>query len=711
MSKYHSFVLPIENLRRVFDDVSRYENPSYDATKVIIESVFGESPKQYFDQYITDLNGGVHIGGYQNFMMDMFSKMKKTAVSASLSVVVQQPFAVIRAMDQINPMYFAPVNFNAAKKTDAKSQWEELKKYAPVAIIKEMGGFDVGSSRTTRDYIGGANYKGWGRVKGFFKDSDYRSQSLDNIFMWGASKADELGWSTIWKAVKKEVASQHKELAIGSEEFLQKCGERFTEVIVYTQVYDSVNSRSGMMRSKRDLDKFATSFMGEPTTTINMVENRMLKLARAVKSKKGVAKASAAMGRTIGVTLGSILLTSLAKSLVYAGRDDDEEDKALRERWAKHFGDSLKSDLNPLTMIPYLRDFVSIWEGWDVERPDMTVVADIVTSIKKAIDEGCDLEEAIALIGNAGNALGLPVKNIIREVQGAINVIGDGIANLKPTDIGGAFMEGWTGEDKSKKDSLYQALANGDESRIAIIKAKYKTEEAYESAFKSAIRENNPTLKQAVIDMFNGKFTNKESAVSKLATEFDIDTKLASDIINSEYSYFTNKLEKAAEAMASGDKKAHDDIVRELRERYRGIYSQDEIIKAIKEVDLEKDKDTEDDKDEESSVYNTWMIKEAFDNGDNDTAYKMINDIVAVKTENYINDGYKKKEAESKAKSSVKSSITSYWKPLFLKAYTNKDSAEQKRIRQILLSSGLYGRTSEVIDTTQQWIKDSKKTK
>lgn len=719
MSKYHSFVLPIENLRRVFDNVSRDENAGYDATKVIVESVFGESAKQYFDQYITDLNGGVHIGGYQNFMMDMFSKMKKTAVSASLSVVVQQPFAITRAMDMINPVYFAPVNFSAAKKTDADSQWEELKKYAPIAIIKEMGGFDVGSSRTTRDYIGGTNYKGLGRVKGFFKDSDYRSQSLDSFFMWGASKADEIGWSTIWKAVKREVASQHKELAVGSEEFLQKCGERFTEVIVYTQVYDSVNSRSGMMRSKRDLDKFSTSFMGEPTTTINMVENSMLKLARAVKTKDGkaIAKASAKMGRTVGVTLGSILLTSLAKSLIYAGRDDDEEDKALLERWAKHFGDSLTNDLNPLTMIPYLRDFVSIWDGWDVERPDMTIVADIVTSIKKAIDEGCTVEEALALIGNAGNAFGLPVKNLIREAQGAINVFNDITDDIEPTDIGGAFMEGWTGEESNKgeektsKTSMYATFVNGDKTKMEAIRAEYKTEDAYESALKQAIRENNPTLKQAAIDMVNGNFTNKESAVSKLATELGLSKDFVSEMIDSEYTYFNNKLKKAAEALVAGEKKDYEDIVRELRERYRGIYSQDEIIKAIKEVDLEKDKDTEDDKDEDSSVYSTWMIKEAFDNGDNDSAYEMINDIVTIKTENYIKEGYKKKEAESKAKASVKSTLTSYWKPLFLEAYKNKNSAEQLRIRRILVASGVYGRTSEVMDTTQQWIKDSKKKK
>ena len=649
MSKYHSFVLPIENLRRVFDNVSRDENASYDATKVIIESVFGESAKQYFDQYITDLNGGVHIGGYQNFMMDMFSKMKKTAVSASLSVVVQQPFAVVRAMDMINPVYFTPVNFDAARKnTDAKSQWEELKKYAPIAIIKEMGGFDVGSSRTTKEYIGG-------------------KKSLDDFFMWGASKADEIGWSAIWKAVKREVASQHKDLAVGSEEFLQKCGERFTEVIVYTQVYDSVNSRSGMMRSKRDLDKFATSFMGEPTTTINMVENRMLQLARAVKTKDGkaIAKATAKMGRTTGVVLGSILLTSLAKSLVYAGRDDDEEDKSLLERWAKHFGDSLTNDLNPLTMIPYLRDFVSIWEGWDVERPDMTIVADIVTSIKKAVDDGCTVEEALALIGNAANAFGLPVKNIIREVQGVINVFDDITDGIEPTDIGGAFTEGWTGEEKSTKDSLYQAIVSGDESRIAVIRAEYKTEDAYEQAVRKGLRENDPRIREAAQARIDGDISEYSSIVREIKAEgyFSQDTIVAA--VNAEI----NLINKEAKEQNAG--------------------GNDEID------DTEEEKAT--------SIYKASDINTAFDNGDTDTALAIIEDIIETKVANGM--------TEKDAKSSVKSSITSYWKPLFLEAYTNKDSAEQKRIRQILIASGLYGRTSEVIDTTQQWIKDSRKKK
>jgi hypothetical protein len=193
-------------------------------------------------------------------------------------------------------------------------------------------------------------------------------------------------------------------------------------------------------------------------------------------------------------------------------------------------------------MIPYLRDFVSIWEGWDVERPDMTVVADIVTSIKKAIDEGCTVEEVLALIGNAGNALGLPVKNIIREAQGAINVFGDITDDIKPTDIGGAFAEGWSGEDKSTKDSLYQAIISGDDSRIAVLRAEYKTEDAYETAIRTALRDNDPRIREAAQARIDGDISEYSSIVREIKAEghFSQDTIVAA--VNAEINLI-NKLD------------------------------------------------------------------------------------------------------------------------------------------------------------------------
>jgi hypothetical protein len=61
---------------------------------------------------------------------------------------------------------------------------------------------------------------------------------------------------------------------------------------------------------------------------------------------------------------------------------------------------------------------------------------------------------------------------------------------------------------------------------------------------------------------------------------------------------------------------------------------------------------------------------------------------------------------EKNAKSSVRSSMTSYWKPLYKQAYQSGDNTEMLRIRRILLSSDLYGSSSDVVKTVRNWLKD-----
>ena len=89
----------------------------------------------------------------------------------------------------------------------------------------------------------------------------------------------------IWNAVKRETLSKHKNLEPNSEDFLRAAGERFTEVIVKTQVYDSTLARSANMRSKSTFMSMATAFMAEPTTAINMVQDALR------KGKKGKERA------------------------------------------------------------------------------------------------------------------------------------------------------------------------------------------------------------------------------------------------------------------------------------------------------------------------------------------------------------------------------------------------------------------------------------
>lgn len=570
MSKYHAYVLPIENLRRVFDSTTIRSDGRYVSTKNIIKRVYGKAAMEYFENYITDLNGGTFIPGYNNPVMGMFSKFKATAVGASLSVIIQQPFAIIRAMNMISPQYFV---FGKVGERQAESRYAEIKKYAPVAIIKEMGGFDMGNSRTAAEYLTTRTDKGLKRTV----------DTISNAAQWGAGKADELGWGIIWDAVKRE--TYKKGFKYGSKEFYEACGKRFTEVITYTQVYDSVNSRSGMMRSKHDSVKFATSFMGEPTTVINMAYSAVLKVQRA-KGSAAKRKAFGALMRTAGVLLASALLNGAAKSFVYAGRDDDD-DEAYFERWAEQFAGSmhpLTGDISPLTMLPYVKDIVSLFQGYDVERPDMTLIANVVSDIIRVIDkwDDMDLDTALSLIGDVGNLCGLPLKNIIRDTRGVVNTIGDAFDSVYPTDIGGALMRGFSGENQSNTDALYGAIVRKDSGRIEVIRNKYKTDASYETAVKRALRENDPRITEALKARVTGDNARYQQLRQQIIEEGNFDKQIVNDALKAEYDYYMKKIEEAAKLMKEGDTVSSGDIILELKKQYKGVFKQDDIMAMVK---------------------------------------------------------------------------------------------------------------------------------
>ena len=734
MSKYCAYVLPIENLQRVFNNVSSVNGQSPISTKALIASIFGNEARNYIDQYITDLNGGSKgASGYKNPLMSMFAKFKKTAVGAKLSVVIQQPFAILRAMSEIRPDYFLPF-LHGISRTKGIKVYEELKKYAPVAILKEMGGFDIGSSGSVKSYIGTTEYHGLkGKAKGLIKDADYRSKALDDGFMFGASLMDKLGWDIIWLAVKKEVAAQNK-YAKGSEEFLNACGERFQEVVLRTQVYDSVNSRSGMMRSKSDATKFATSFAGEPTTIVNMYISDVIRLVNAYKFNEPVGKHWAKIGRDFGVITASIIITTLAKTAIYANYDDDD-DESWTERWMRNFGDSLTSDLNPLTMLPFVRDLVSVWEGWTIERPDMALLADLTESIRSFYDEKKEgevtMETVYDFIGDMANALGIPVKNIVKDTKGIVNVIEGWFDDVFTTDTWGAFKEGWSG------GNLYGAVMNGDENEIAYYRKHYDSTSDFNSALSKALRENDPRIKEAAQADIDGDAWKYDRIVSEILGEGNFSENVIKSAITSEI----NKLTEAEDEDDSEPKKKSIYDVRHYDMAIEDGNSSlaNKIKEDIIETHIENGKSRDDaesafesslrthyrDKYKESSISRSEAMNVLVAHGglDSDDAYwelKRWDYYVA----NNTTEGYSKYTEFYKAvetgsnlkavinehlthgakKSDLATQITKYYKPL----YKEMSNSERARLKGYLLNAYVllgYKRTDKSKDI-DNWLKD-----
>lgn len=478
MATYHGFTLPLEDVTRIFNyatSASDIENGA-NSVKAMLTNAFGsEAPVQQIELLLKDVNGSARSDPTTELMNKGLAFMKKYAVAGSLSVSIQQPSAIARATAYIDPKYFAGEKITAEKH---KELWEHMKKYAPVAAIKEIGYFDQGLGRSAREWMTAREYGGLAeKAKGLVTDSNYRS----DVIMALPGLMDELTWCSIWQAVEREVADTTN-LKTGSEEFNKRVGDRFTQIITETQVYDSVFSRSAMMRSKDVGVKMATAFMAEPLTNVNMVVD-------AIDDFRNGRKALGA--RKLGSVVASMLLNSILVSFVYAARNDDD-DKSYIEKYIAALTGELKDGFNPLTYIPYIKDVVSIVQGYDVERNDMTMIADLwnaYTSLKS--DKKSTYRKIEDFAGRIAQIFGLPLKNVMRDMRAAYYTY-DTIANGEETTWQGALQavaEGWTGESPSNSEQLYDALVRGNVKQADRVKARFEDESAAQAAVKKVIRE------------------------------------------------------------------------------------------------------------------------------------------------------------------------------------------------------------------------------
>lgn len=246
----------------------------------------------------------------------------------------------------------------------------------------------------------------------------------------------------------------------------------------------------------------ATAFMAEPTTTVNLLENAI----RSGKAKN--------IARAFGAVAVSIVLNNALASVVYAMRDDDE-DETFIEKYFQSLASGMIDDLNPMSYYPFLKDVYSLFQGYDVERADMSVIADLRDAMKKAVsvvgkyDPEMGEEELVeywknvsgvmmSLLDAGCSVFGVPFKNVRRDVKGMINAYTTIHTDLTKRDttwmsfwdkVGSAAKDtvpvyAWT-KDESKTDKLYRVIVSGDKTYAERLMSGYKTVDAYYTAVVS----------------------------------------------------------------------------------------------------------------------------------------------------------------------------------------------------------------------------------
>lgn len=543
MAQYHAFAVPLTNFKKVMAWSERAPDVggAPESVRSAIRARFGsDAPVKYLDNLINDLNASPRRDPTETVLDKGLSTFKRSAVVASASVAIQQPSAIARTLYVMNPL-----NFLGAKveKTKLGKTWDQLCAYSSTAAIKDMGGFDVGMSGSTADYIfGGAQTKGE-KVKA----------GIDAATGFAPEYMDKVTWCTIWNAVKRETKRSNPGLLSDSEEFLKKAGRRFDEIVNLTQVYDSTLTKSQAMRSRSTYMKMITAFMAEPTTSINMLVD-------------GFRQGGKTAVKAVATWTAAALLNSLLASIIYAGRDDDDE-KTWVEKYAASFADEMKDAMNPLTAIPLVQDLWNICQGWDVERSDMSVFADIVNGVRRVaqrVSSGKeigwkDYEETIFA---AVQALGLPLKNISRDLRAVVQTItSQPLSDTQWYEILSGALPSLFPADKSAK--LYYAITNGNTEYAERLRGTYKDDVAYHTGIRTALADTDPRIVQAAQALDDGDLEEYKRLVNAIKSMGFIQDDVVS-AVNNKY----NEMHK-------------DDSEREFTEGKVSMYKAEHYVASV----------------------------------------------------------------------------------------------------------------------------------
>ena len=670
MSSYSAYAGAVADGMRWFNYNNRETGES---VKQSMLNKFGTNGSKYFIELVRDINRNKPTGNYGGELSSLLvSAQKAAAIAGNLSVVIQQPTAIMRACAELNIDLIA--KGIAIASTHLVKSAKEAQAHSEIAWWKSQGFFETNMGKSMDEIITG------------------RSTAKDKVVglaMKPAGFVDDLTWGAIWEATKLWTKKFHPEVEVGSDEFFSITKEKFDDVVDQTQVVDSVLHRPMILRSKNALVKMDMSFMAEPLKSANLLRNAIVD----VKNKKP--NATKRLIRVYASCVMANVLAAAAKAIVMAFRDTGDDE--WREKWLESFVGDLFSSLNPVSIIPFVKDILTMLDGYDVERMDMSAISGIikfgqqmVTSAQKGeLDTSLSLQNVYKLTRYLSQLTGIPVYNVLREVDTIVDIFGEPI-----------FRASQTTPDTERYEALYNALMKNDEAEMQNEYDRLgKTQKEVKQRLKSKIIDDskgnkmfNTDVDKAAKARISGDVKTAVEIVRNLADTTALSKDFWIACVNARVNKISKAQENRTQLIEAGISKLTVDNM-----------SDTEVNEALKSYEAEADTSTASDLNEDTnteSLYTADDLVKALQDGnesDYNTAY---DDMVSTKAVSLImqaetdNKELTADEAEEKAESSIKSAITKVLKPLMRELYKT-DKKKFNEMRKKIIKK--FGYTSKQI--------------
>lgn len=612
MTDYAAWLCTMEDANHLFNYQFRDENglPTGRNIRQILDEYGGRGAQSYWRSLMDNIQNGINLkefGPMTDFAGKAISGFKGAAVGGNIRVVIQQPTAFFRAAAVLDPADMAK---GLVKGVKGQGGWSRALEYSPIAMRKDNGGFDISAPYTMKETL---------------FDTRTAVRKLNDRLSAPAGAADAVTWGRLWNACEWTVHRENPYLEPGSKAFYEQTAKQFAEVIDQTQVVDGVLQRSNIMRNKGEIAKQATSFMGEPIMSLNLLI-RSWDNVRYEQEPRKRGKAIKTFGRAVMALVVTAAVNAMAQSLIDAIRDDDP-DKDYKERYLSAFtgisGDeettwqkawnavmegNLGGNLNYAGNIPYVKDVLSLLQGYEVNRMDTEVVRDLVDSGKmfaQNVDGKGTKTSAYAvksLLGAASKVYGIPVNNLTRDLWGMVRSVAVETKNIPVQyEMEKAIYNITNNKNKSRYISiLYRALEQGDVDSFQHIRSDLmntmgldgaEIDESLRSRYNKAVKKDPAyTLPQAARDLIGSRDKYKEET---------IDEKFSAKDLN-ETQYLAYSDQRATDYREIEDALKDSDTYQSLDAKTRS-----KLIEAA--YDLVEQQSLEDHSDGQYEITTKWM--------------------------------------------------------------------------------------------------------
>lgn len=515
MATYSAWAAPIQDMIRFYNYKESVDvDGGFKArvtTKSAINQIMGENGSKYFTRMVSDIQGreqSSFVGG--GFVEYFTGAAKKAAVMGNLRVVWQQPTAIFRAGKMINYKYL-----NAGMAFKNENLRKQMIDSSDVYWIKNQGNIDGYITTSLKSQITGIQ--------------DWQDTISDKAG-WFASKADQLTWDAMYRAVITEQIDKMGKSKVGTQEFQDAVNKRFDDIMLRTQVYDATIARSQFMRSTDWLNKMQSAFMAEPVKTYNLVLRDMIDIMQSdTKTKRNAAK------KALGRSLICLLITNVVNSGVVSwwdafrgAGDADDEDKGFLERMLEAFGidrdaasseeklsaflsGNLVDNVNMLNNIPIISDYWDEVSGTfgeiflnessygtssnDLSMSGIEHLGDALKALLKPGEKQTTYGAFTKVARAFSDATGIPVYAIQRDAVAIYNVIAHDVAPaLGNEDMPVLQKSTKNTKTRQAKIDTYGAIVDGsslDDVKSSIESAVDggNTYESINSGMKKALQE------------------------------------------------------------------------------------------------------------------------------------------------------------------------------------------------------------------------------